>query len=1078
MVLRRLILLVALAGACGQESTEVRQGALAPSLTEHRLSLKGAGQEDLFGNSVAVAGDYLFVGAPSDDVRGGAAGAVHVFSWSGGVWTPTSILTPADLQPGDRFGEEVAADGTWLAVRTGRDDYYMFELTNGEWQERQALPSWPVYFEGSIALHGNRLVVGDAEHGQHTGRVHVLEPDASGVWTVVATFISDLAAQGNRFGYSVAVTDRWVVVGEPGVPDASIVDDPGSIVIFEQLPDQGWSQTRFLGDAGTRHLGHGVAVDGDVIVASASRDNKLVVYEFDGTAWARTDQILGVRPPDSNVDPLGSALDLEGDQLLVGSSRLDAIDVFSRSPTGWQHVGGLSESGMGDAVSLDGGRFAVGIPGAQDGGWASGAISTFEQATAGLPHSRLANPEPGYGLFRISDVAVGPDLVFAQTTSPGTNFEDGDIVVLKRAGDQWSRIQSIPTAPMYQTHIAAMDYHNGFFVHSSELSGSKTVEVYRRDQTNFVRVQTLAPDAGPAITFGKVLDVHDRTLFVVADFRDRTELIVYEWDGWKFSAVANLPCPGCDFYTQTPSSWSVKGESDFVAVRTPSLIKIFRRDGSGTWTAAPDIDVGIQPPTLAVQNGAIYTALSAFPQDGLAILRETGGVWSPGPMFTDPLWMGSMSRFGDDLWIVGTPGMDVIPRNYLGEAGGFLILEQQPDDSFVEAGRMAPSADFGTLSAGKITRSHGHAVVVGAAADPVRERGFLIVYTEDGSLSAANASSSTPEDTPVTITPTWSGTVAGAAVRIVSQPVSGSVTLVNSDFVYTPDPDYFGIDGFTFGVSAPGEPESLGWVHVDVIARDDPPTAGPQVFTTLEDEPLRVDVDAHDVDGNTLTATLVDHPSDGVAGFDGITLTYLPREDWSGGTRLTYEISDGRSTAGPVSVDILVEPVNDPPHFVHPTPTQEIATYVGHNVVFEVAAADIDSTNVTLAMAPQETGAEFDATTGLFEWAPQTEGRFGFDFSATDGTAETTRSVVVVVDHEELDPPQMDPSPEDEEPDSPPAGSENPEEADDPPVVVIVSEEREPDGGCSAVTGRSPRGAVWWSTLSFLLLVRRRRDRR
>src|SRR5206468_3150997 len=75
-----------------------------------------------FGRSVAIAGEFAFVGEPNVVAggrggRGGlppAAGIVHVFRQTGGVWKSVAELSSATPVGGDGFGASLAADATTL----------------------------------------------------------------------------------------------------------------------------------------------------------------------------------------------------------------------------------------------------------------------------------------------------------------------------------------------------------------------------------------------------------------------------------------------------------------------------------------------------------------------------------------------------------------------------------------------------------------------------------------------------------------------------------------------------------------------------------------------------------------------------------------------------------------------------------------------------------------------------------------------------------------------------------------------------------------------------------------------------
>ncbi|MBC7774391.1 MAG: HYR domain-containing protein [Phycisphaerae bacterium] len=84
------------------------------------VALGTAGDE--FGYSVSTRGDYLAVGAPSDDLRGKDAGAVHIFLREDGGWLPLIALTQQGSRNLDHFGYSLQLQpGTLIAGTPGAD---------------------------------------------------------------------------------------------------------------------------------------------------------------------------------------------------------------------------------------------------------------------------------------------------------------------------------------------------------------------------------------------------------------------------------------------------------------------------------------------------------------------------------------------------------------------------------------------------------------------------------------------------------------------------------------------------------------------------------------------------------------------------------------------------------------------------------------------------------------------------------------------------------------------------------------------------------------------------------------------
>src|SRR5690606_8347249 len=83
---------------------------------------------DSFGRSVAIQGEYAFVGAQGDENNDIESGSVSVFqNFDLGGWTLLAKLSPADAVASDGFGESLAVDGNALIVGNYADAAHGYE---------------------------------------------------------------------------------------------------------------------------------------------------------------------------------------------------------------------------------------------------------------------------------------------------------------------------------------------------------------------------------------------------------------------------------------------------------------------------------------------------------------------------------------------------------------------------------------------------------------------------------------------------------------------------------------------------------------------------------------------------------------------------------------------------------------------------------------------------------------------------------------------------------------------------------------------------------------------------------------
>jgi len=82
-----------------------------------KLTASDGAAVDLFAESVAVSGSTIVVGAPSDDVGGiFDQGSAYIFERHGGSWVDTQKLTANDGRSLDLFGQSVAISGSTVVV--------------------------------------------------------------------------------------------------------------------------------------------------------------------------------------------------------------------------------------------------------------------------------------------------------------------------------------------------------------------------------------------------------------------------------------------------------------------------------------------------------------------------------------------------------------------------------------------------------------------------------------------------------------------------------------------------------------------------------------------------------------------------------------------------------------------------------------------------------------------------------------------------------------------------------------------------------------------------------------------------
>ena len=248
-----------------------------------KLTAGDPGAFERFGDSVAVCGDTVLVGADFDGGAAAPPGAVYVFEDPGAGWVQTAKLTASDAAPFDRFGVSVALAGETALVGAndeggGAGAVYVFERGAGGFAETQKLTASDAAagdsFGFALALDGDTALVGafrNSDVGFGSGSAYVFERGAGGFTENQKITAADAAA-GDSFGFAASLSGDGALVGAFGDSDAGA--ESGSAYVFARGP-AGFVQTEKLtaSDAAANdHFGFAVALSGDTVLVGADLD--------------------------------------------------------------------------------------------------------------------------------------------------------------------------------------------------------------------------------------------------------------------------------------------------------------------------------------------------------------------------------------------------------------------------------------------------------------------------------------------------------------------------------------------------------------------------------------------------------------------------------------------------------------------------------------------------------------------------------------------------------------------------------------------------------------------------------------
>ena len=249
-----------------------------------------------FGRSVAISGDYAVVGAFLDDDAGSESGSAYIFKRDGTAWTEQAKITASDGATGDCFGESVAISGDYVVVGawTGGVAWepgsaYIFKRDGTTWEEQAKINAsdGTKYdgFGGSVAISGDYAVVGACGADGvvlDSGSAYIFKRNGT-EWNEQAKINANDGTTNDSFGSGVAISGDYAVAGACRADGSD--SESGSAYIFKRDGIAWTEQAKITASDGAAgdYFGYSVAISDDYAVAGAWSDDDTGSYS--GSAY-------------------------------------------------------------------------------------------------------------------------------------------------------------------------------------------------------------------------------------------------------------------------------------------------------------------------------------------------------------------------------------------------------------------------------------------------------------------------------------------------------------------------------------------------------------------------------------------------------------------------------------------------------------------------------------------------------------------------------------------------------------------------------------------------------------------------
>ena len=309
----------------------------------HNPNAYSTGASDLFGNAVAIDGNYAIVGAYGEDDGGDGSGIAYVFDVTTGTLFRTLRNPNAyGTVVSDLFGRDVAIAGNYAVVPALNEDnavgtetgvVYIFDITTGNLLHTLINPTpYPVdQFGWSVAAAGNYAIVGSLNADQalddNSGKAYVYNITTG---ALLHTLNNPIPNVNDQFGVTVGISETHCIVGAymddttgPNSGAAYIFDNTTGALVHTLANPNAYST--YVED----RFGYAVAISGNYAIVGAINEDDVdsasgKAYIFNVTTGALVHTLDNPNAYDTGLnDQFGTSVSISGNYAIVGTSNED-----------------------------------------------------------------------------------------------------------------------------------------------------------------------------------------------------------------------------------------------------------------------------------------------------------------------------------------------------------------------------------------------------------------------------------------------------------------------------------------------------------------------------------------------------------------------------------------------------------------------------------------------------------------------------------------------------------------------------------------------------------------------------------
>ncbi len=219
---------------------------------------------------------------------------------------------------------------------------------------------------------------------------------------------------------------------------------------------------------------------------------------------------------------------------------------------------------------------------------------------------------------------------------------------------------------------------------------------------------------------------------------------------------------------------------------------------------------------------------------------------------------------------------------------------------------------------------------------------------------------------------------------VIDLPLHGDLSGTAPDLTYLPEENYNGYDSLRFKVDD-GELSDTATVLIEVLPINDRPHANYQLIETKEDTLCPVTLTGTDPEDDPFTFEIFSDPYQGTLSGTPPSIVYTPNTNYYGEDSFRFLIIDNSGAKDTGTVDLVIQPVNDPPVAIAGSDQTDEET----SLEITLTASDVDNDSETLIFAVVDSTLHgcLEGTAPYLTYVPDVDynGEDSLIFSVSDG---------------------------------------------------------------------------------------------